>query len=358
MVMRVYSRYFACWRVLPFWVVILLLCSSCTKDEPVYEDVAIGFGARMSGNAEQQGTKLLPDATVFEKEVDMMGVYGYLVHNGTYGTDDDVAYSAPYISNGVIEYDAAESQSTGKDLWHFNPARYWPNMGYEAMNFYAYWPYVASSPAAGSPDLTVNEQEGSYPYFSYKTDVAGGASKEDFLVAQASGWREIVDLDFKRPLAKVVWKVKYNDFIGTNGIDLNIPVISKASFKYNDTGAEDGKGWVYDKGHDSNTDISDLDHLMLSYKSFIAGNYTDPVTVATCYLIPQQIKTFSVVYNYHKEARDISSVEDFNLQAGYSYEFTLSIQKEHVIRIESQITDKKGNNYTNQWITIENNNNI
>lgn len=357
MVMRVYSRYFACWRVLPFWVAILLLCSSCTKDEPVYEDVAIGFGARMSGNAEQQGTKLQPDATAFDTS-DKMGVYGYLVHNGTYGEDGVVAYSAPYISNGVIEYDTAESQSAGKSLWHFNPARYWPNMGYKAMNFYAYWPYVASSPAVGSPGLSVIEQTNSYPYFSYQTDVAGGASKEDFLVAQASGWRKIVDIEFKRPLAKVVWKVKYNDFIGTNGIDLNIPVISKASFKYKDTGAEDGKGWVYDMGQNSDTEINGLDQLKLRYGDFIAGNADDVLTVATCYLIPQQLKTFSVVYNYHKEARDISSVKDFNLQAGYSYEFTLSIQKEHVIRIESQITDKEGNNYTNQWITIENNNNI
>lgn len=344
MVMRVYSRYFACWRVLPFLVAILLLCSSCTKDEPVYEDVAIGFGARMSGNAEQQETKLQPDATAFDTS-DKMGVYGYLVHNGTYGADGVVAYSAPYISNGVIEYDTAESQSAGKSLWHFNPTRYWPNMGYKAMNFYAYWPYVASSPAVGSPGLSVIEQTNSYPYFSYQTDVAGGASKEDFLVAQASGWRKIVDIEFKRPLAKVTFLVKYEDFIGTLGVDLNIPLVSSGTFNYNvDVDKEDGKGWTIGTTADAD--------LKLKYSEQINGSGSGTLKIATCYLIPQPINTFSIIWNYHKEAKADGFL---NLEAGKSYTVTLSIQKDHVIRVS---TGLENNKEVQKWITITNENEI
>lgn len=339
--MGIHKEYGNLRMLMQFFVLAVVLCCSCSKNEPVQEDVAIDFGAVVPSIAPV--TRLQPDANVFETS-DKMGVYGYLVHNGTYGTADVTDYSSPYINNGEIVY-CGEQDS--RSLWHFNPARYWPNMGYKAIKFYAYWPYPA--PGADSPGITLVEHRGNYPYFNYKSDVAGGAKNEDFLVAQASGWREIVDLKFKRPLAKVTVEVTYEDFIGTMGVDFNMPVISSGRFDYDASGAEDGDGW--------NLEGASTEHLKLKYTGVINGDSKGTyAVVGTSYLIPQVIEKFSVIWNYHKEAKYSSEVSGvLVLEAGKSYTIKLDIQKDHVIRV---VTEVEGGTEVQKWFTITNENEI
>lgn len=329
--MKLFKVYMKGIMIMPVYVMIMILVCSCSKSETVQEDMAIGFGAYLPGNMPQ--TKLAADATSFET-TDQMGVYGYLVKDG------DVLYSPAYISNCALKHE------TG-NIWDFDPDKYWPNIGYEAMNFYAYWPYSSSNPASGTPGLSVIGRDNTYPYFTYKSDIAGGAKNENFLVGQHSCWRETVDMEFKRPLAKVIIVVTYEDFIGTLGVDFTMPVISSGRFDYDPSGTEDGDGW----------DLTGATTENLNFKRTkqINGDSSSEYTLGTCYLIPQDIWKFSIKWNYHKESviKDSSAEAEgvFKLVAGGSHTLKIHITKDNVIEVETS----EGKD---QWYTVRNENDL
>ena len=328
--------------LLPVSALAVLLCCSCSKNETVQEDVRIGFNARLPESSFE--TRLATDATTFE-DTDEIGVYGYLVHDGTHGADGTVGYSVPYIDNNKIKHYA-------NTLWHLNPVRYWPDMGYKAMRFYAYWPYIKNVNTTNTTGLSMFADGNSAPYFKYVSDIKNKAPKEDFLIAQNSGWgNEYVPLNFKRPLAKVVWRIKNKDWIGTNGVDLQFDVYDMASFRYSEEALsqnadveDDGNGWF-----DYNATKKTFTH---SHDALVAGNAKDStagVEMFTCYLIPQEIKELIIKYNYHKEK--VTLATPINLQAGHEYIVTLAISKDLVIEVETSEGQDK-------WYTVTNTNDL
>ena len=328
--------------LLPVLGSVMLLCCSCSKNETVQEDVAIGFAASLPESSFQ--TRLATDATSFES-TDKIGVYGYFVHDGTHGADGAVGYSAPYIDNNqIVHYSGS--------VWNLDPVRYWPDKGYAAMRFYAYWPYITKVNTENAAGLSLFADGNTVPYFKYVSDIKNKAPKEDFLIAQNSGWRnEYVPLNFKRPLAKVVWRIKNKDWIGTNGVDLQFDVYDKASFRYSEEALsqnadveDDGNGWF-----DYNATKKTFTH---SHDALVAGSATDSaagVEMFTCYLIPQEIKELIIKYNYHKEK--VTLATPINLQAGHEYIVTLAISKDLVIEVETSEGQDK-------WYTVTNSNDL
>lgn len=330
-----------------------LLCLSCSKEPvnnspwEVISDTDIQFG--IFDTAPKQ-SKVTPDG--FES-TDKINVYGYLVPDNS----NVPAYDMLYVGNATNPLSFTYSQvTTNSEVTSggkvYESAYYWPKFeqcAYQSIHFFGFYAYNTGSGSSITGPVANLSTEAA-PSFSYTSNIAGNAAEEDFLVAQQSATENDVNMEFVHPLAKVEWKITYTDFIGTNGIELNFPVIGKGNFTYAAGGTEDGKGWSTANTTDSN--------IRLKWNGVVSGNSTEELSLGTTYLIPQQLGKFSVIYNYHKEARDISTNEDFNLEAGCSYTFTLKIQKDHVIILKSEITDSQGNKKNNQWITITNNNTI
>lgn len=331
---------------------------SCTKDDPgsdpwqVMSDTPVEFN--INSSAAVPGTKVTDSG--FEG-TDFINVFGMLVNdNGS--TKFDVPYIGTYTGNSgtplSFSYSSVTTPSTvrpGNDV--YASSYYWPKFeqcDYQSLWFYAYYGVNDTDNEAVTGPVLVTSVDGA-PHFTYRTNVGKGAPKEDFLIAQQIAVENDVILNFKRPLAKVTVVVTYSDFIGTLGVDFNMPVASTGTFNYNASEEkEDGACW---------SDVPAADaHLKLKNSVQINGDSESEYVVGTSYLIPQVIKKFSVLWNYHKEAKDYSTeAEGFlNLQAGKSYTVKLSITKDHVIRVVTG-EDSQGNEIQ-EWITITNENTI
>lgn len=342
--------------VLHTLIVSVALCMfvSCSKNADIgsAEDMTIGFTASDS----RANTKLTDSG--FDGG-DKMGVFGYLVHNGTNGTNATINYAAPYINNLEISYTSASTYAS------YSPAYYWPNMGYATMNFCSYYPYRTANASQSSGPQVITSANGK-PYFIYKTDVASMAATEDFLVAQASCWQEVVKFGFKRPLAKVEWKVKNLDFIGFKGLDISFNIIQQARFDYFSGIEEDGKGWsgfaqqntpfVLDNDVQVNG-LTTEEYNKLWTNGELDASSVVAVLVDECYLIPQKISAFNVIYNYHTEnVISAGTTPLLDLQPGYKYVVTLVISRDKVIRVETSSEAPDGSK--KEWITITNVNDI
>lgn len=346
------------YRYLVLLVAATIALASCTKDEPSNDPWQEMSDTKISLNVVGEGvaeTKLTD--TGFEAN-DNINVFGMLVNdNGS--TKFDVPYIGTYSGTSgtplTFTYSSVTTDSEvreGEKVYASN--YYWPKFDhcdYQSIWFYGYYAVNDTDGGKTTGPVLVTSTTGA-PSFTYNTNVGACANVEDFLVAQTVADKNDVILNFKRPLAKVTFKVTYEDFIGTLGVDLNMPIISQRSFKYNDAAAsEDGTGWTTSGNPDT--------HLKLKYTEQINGNRTGAVLLATCYLIPQEIKKFSIIWNYHKEAKDYSAKSEstgfLNLEAGKSYTVTLNIQKDHVIRV---VTAVEGSTEVQKWITITNENTI
>ncbi len=327
-------------RLLVPALILALFVSSCSKNKIGEEEVAIGFFATLP-NTPTPETRAADISPL--KSSDKIGVFGYLVHDGTNGSDGEVLFSTPYISHNQIAYSADD------DLWHFDRTIWWPSIGYKAMKFFAYWPYVSKPNTENTSGLSLFTSTTSAPYFKYVTNLSDKAAQEDFLISQNSGWRnEFVPLLFKRPLSKVIWKVKNKDWIGNNGFELILQVYDKATFHFSEETAsqnadveDDGDGWS-----DYSTTKKEL---AFSYDGLIQGGATSSTTgvdLATCYLIPQQITELTIIYNYHKEKYTLPAPID--LLAGRQHTITISIGKDYVIEVETSEGEDKWYNVNNE----------
>lgn len=337
---------------------ITSICISCSKEPvnrnpwEVMSDTDIQLKVT---NTSVKETKLTDNG--FESD-DVINIYAYLVPDNSTTPAYDMIYIGNSSSPLSFEYSqvTADSEVT-EDKKVYISDYYWPKFdhcAYQSLHFFGFYTINTVKESVNGIAITgpvVYVTSTAAPKFKYTTNTANNASIEDFLVAQQQASENDVILEFQRPLAKVEWLVEYSDFIGTNGFELNFPIIANGEFNYKSGNVEDGKGWTLG---------SSKEDLQLKWDGQVNGNSTDEISLGTMYLIPQQLEKFSIVWNYHKEARNISENDTFDLNAGYSYKFTLKIQPDHVIWVGAKVTDSNGNIIKDkeQWITIENTNTI
>jgi len=331
-----------------FTLLPALLCAailfSCSKGEEPEWEIMDNNAVEFMVLADNINSTKVTDSE-FEDD-DIINVFGVPVHD-----NGNISYSSPYLgtyTSGPLSFPYSSVNKTGDVVEKvYISDYYWPvfdQCDYQSLRFYAYYAYNTGTGSNTTGPAIITSETGA-PSFKYLTDIIGCASKEDFLIAQQEATQNDVVLNFKRPLSKVTFKVSYEDFIGTTGLDLNMPVISSGTFNYHSVAAnENGSGWTL------GTEMQDF---KLKYSDFISGSGATEL-IATCYLIPQEIKTFSVVWNYHKEAR----VEGFlDLMAGKAYTVTINVSRDHVIRVESEFQTSSGT-IKNSWKTVTNTNNI
>lgn len=328
---------------------------SCSKENTEWQemsDTSIELGI---ANIAALDTKVTDDG--FES-TDNITVYGYLVkdNNKLDNEENAVQYNSPYVHNLTFQYSECKEDKDSDGVEDYISNYYWPKFeycDYESIWFYAYYGVnTGSGENTTGPTFIPPKDNATPPYFKYTSDVANKCATEDFLIAQQNAKENNVDLKFKRPLAKVVWKVKNADWIGAKGIDIFLKVYNSATFNYKlksgyttfNTYEDEGTGWSEKAGESLITIHNDG-----QYNGDATAN-TEAIVVGTCYIIPKDITEFAIVYNYHKEKVDLSSAP-IKLTPGTQYTITIVISKDKVIRIETSDGKK-------EWYTIINENTI
>lgn len=253
----------------------------------------------------------------------------------TEGSFTCVAYNAntttEYISPTTVNWNSSTSQ------WEFNGGAnhyYWPLPStpggtYPALDFFAYMPatkpdYITSGP-------TITNTSGTHT-IAFGCDMSETVGKE-FVFAMALDQNQTgtntttqptagqVDLSFKHPFAKVT-------FQKTDGATYTINSVSvSGSFKATGTCTYDGSTCMW----------TSLDGSVTPSFSF-----NTPVIA-----IPYDYGSFTVSANvswtdWSNVSKTLSSSATFNLQAGHSYTYTISVTKDYALKVDTE-------KFTEQW---------
>ena len=249
----------------------------------------------------------------------------------TEGSFTCVAYNA----NTTTEYISPTTVNWSSPNWTFSGgSRYWPlpsppGGAYPALDFFAYMPATKPDYITSGPTIT---NTSSTHTIAFGCDMSETVGKE-FVFAMALDQNQTgtntttqptagqVDLSFKHPFAKVT-------FQKTDGATYTINSVSvSGSFKATGTCTYDGSTCTW----------TSLDGSVTPSFSF-----NTPVIA-----IPYDYGSFTVSANvswtdWSNVSKTLSSSATFNLQAGHSYTYTISVTKDYALKVDTE-------KFTEQW---------
>ena len=284
------------------------LFTACSSDEagtpssPANTDSEIRFDVGVWNMMDGTRTTTYDNATALQNE----GFFACAVYNANTTTS--------YISQTTVIWNS--SQWVWSDGKH-----YWPDSE-TSLDFFAYMPAVKPSYIS---DITyaVNATPAPRPHF---TCTLSGAEGKEFIWALTTGQNKTTNaagvmMNFKHPFALVTFQKTNGSTYTINSVGISAPFLKTGTCTFDGTTST----W---------TDCS--------------GTLNPSITFGEPFLvIPNNYGSLTVTANvtwsdWSNVTKDLDASATFNLQAGYSYTYTVSVSKDNVLVID-------GTKFTEQW---------
>lgn len=225
---------------------------------------------------------------------------------------------AVYNENTTTAYISPTQVDWSTNKWEFHDGKhYWPASG--SLDFFAYMPATPPSYITAGPTYTTARS----PQFT--CDMSQTVGKE-FVWALTTGQNKAansagVNLTFKHPFARVI-------FQKVNGSTYTVNSVSVGSF-FSQTGtcSFDGTTSTWSSQSGTVTPSITFDEPIL----VIPGNYGS-----------QTINANVTWSDWSNVTKDLSASATFNLVAGNSYTYTITVTKDYALKVDTQ-------KYTEQW---------
>ncbi len=200
-------------KVLILAAVAALSLASCSKNVVIpntSDQNAISFSVYADRALQTRG--LVTDAEAADATSTTILTDGFLMNAVLYTDGETVPTTANFMANQPVYYDA---DATPK--WYYSPAKYWPTVETQKINFYAWGPVNVTG--AATSGTNVDELS-----FTLQT---GPSAMVDLVAANAIGLNSgSVDLNFKHVLSRLNFSAITSDDLAANGTYI---VVKKAT---------------------------------------------------------------------------------------------------------------------------------